>query len=73
MFAASGALESSSAQISRRSWVWASMTTIGAFGLNASDMSVSGAGFVCWRAAGLSSPGTRTTMALPGLKPSFRL
>src|ERR1700752_1220945 len=73
VWAASEALESSSAQITRRLRVAASMTTIGAPGFSACDMSVSGAGLVLFMAIGLSRPGTRTTMSLPGLNPSFRL
>ncbi len=65
-------MESSSAQMSWRFLVFSSMTTIGARFLNACDMSVSGAGLVCLSASGVSSPGTRATIVLPGLKPSLR-
>src|SRR5262245_61018855 len=70
---ASLAVESSSAQISWRLPVLASMTTIGAPGLNALDMSVKRTALVLLNALGLSRPGTRTTIMLPGLKPSLRL
>ena len=69
---ASLAFESSSAQISWRLPVFASMTTIGAPGSNAFDISASETGLVFSNAVGLSRPGTRTTIPLPGLKPSLR-
>ena len=72
MLSGPSALESSSAQMSWRLPVFSSMTTIGAFFLNACDMSVSGAGFVCFSASGVSRPGTRATIVLPGLNPSLR-
>src|SRR6476620_1952265 len=53
--------------------VFASITTMGAAGLNAWDRSVSRAGFVLLSAVGLSSPGMRATIMLPGLNPSLRL
>ena len=67
------AFESSSAKIRCRLPVFALITTMGAVGLNAWDMSVSRTGFVLLSAVGLSSPGMRATIMLPGLNPSLRL
>ena len=63
------AWESSSAQISWRLPVFASITTIGALRANARAMFVTGTAPLRRR----SSPGTRVTTIWPGLKPSERL
>ncbi len=69
------AFESISTQIGVRLLVSASITTTGS--LEVCDSlrlrSASGIGFVFASASGLSSPGTRTVITWPGLKPSFRL
>ncbi len=63
------ACASSSAQISRRLPLFASITTIGALRANALAMFVTGTARLRRR----SSRGTRVTTIWPGLKPSERL
>ena len=70
--AASVAFESSSDQISWRLPVAWSITTIGWRLANARAMLVSGTAPVRFIAAWVSSPGTWSRIALPGLNPSLR-
>jgi hypothetical protein len=64
------AFESSSAQIGQRLPVRASTTSTGAAPRVYFETSVRPTGFVRFRAAGVSRPGTFARMTEPGLKPS---
>ena len=66
------AFESSSTQIGQRSPVVASITTTGASGSEYRPRWLSCTGSVAASAAGVSRPGTFSTIDCPGLKPSFR-
>ena len=69
------AFESISTQIGVRLLVSASITTTGSFEVCDSLRlrSLSGIGLVFASASGVSSPGTRSVITCPGLKPSLRL
>jgi hypothetical protein len=73
VFEGVSAFESSSAQIRWRLCVRALITTTGWRRSYARARSVTGTAPVFAKAAGVSRPGTFTTIACPGLKPSERL